>query len=61
MTGVVDEQYRRVTRYMEAMHDIHCHFAADLTYALGTVSRDTGVEVDWPPDPPPEEGDLSDD
>ena len=56
-TGVGDEQYRRVTRRMEAMHDIHRHFAADLTHAFGTVVRDTGGEVDWPPDPPPDEGD----
>ncbi|XP_074343966.1 uncharacterized protein LOC141683145 [Apium graveolens] len=31
-----------------------------LTHALGAVSRDTGVVVDWPPDPQPEEGDLPD-
>ena len=42
---------------MEAMHDIHRHFAADLTQALGTIFRDTGGEVDWPSDPPPDEGD----
>ena len=60
-TGVGAEQYRRVIRRMEAMQNIHHHFAADLTQALGTIFRATGVEVDWPPDPPPEEGDLSDD
>ena len=59
-TGVGDEQYRRVTRRMEAMHDIHRHFTAYLTHAFGTVVRDTGGEVDWPPDPLPEEGDLPD-
>ena len=45
---------------MEAMHDIHRHFAAYLTQALGTIFRATGVEVDWPPDPPSEEGDSPD-
>ncbi|KAL8105734.1 hypothetical protein AgCh_029503 [Apium graveolens] len=46
---------------MEAMHVIHQYFAEDLTHVFGTIVRDTGGEVDWPPDPPPEEGDLSDD
>ncbi|KAL8123876.1 hypothetical protein AgCh_011756 [Apium graveolens] len=36
-TGVGDEQYRRVIRRMEAMHDIHHRFAADLTQALGII------------------------
>ncbi|XP_074329209.1 uncharacterized protein LOC141666870 [Apium graveolens] len=56
-TGVGDGNYRRLTRRLEAMHDIHRHFATDLTRALGTIFRATGVEVDWPPDPSPEEGD----
>ncbi|KAL8155756.1 hypothetical protein AgCh_000967 [Apium graveolens] len=55
--GLGDEQYRRVTRRMEAMHDIHHRFAEDLTHAFAAVVRDTGGEVDWPPDSPPDEGD----
>ena len=36
-TGVGDEQYMRVIRRMEAMHDIHRHFAANLTHAFGII------------------------
>ena len=60
-TGIGDEQYSRVIRHMEAMHDIHRHFAEDLTHAFGTIFRDTSGEVDWPPDPLPDEGDSSKD
>ncbi|KAL8126148.1 hypothetical protein AgCh_013437 [Apium graveolens] len=56
-TGVGDAQYRRLTRRMEAIHVIHQYFAEYLTHALGTVVRDIGGEVDWPTDPPPDEGD----
>ena len=45
-TGVGDEQYRRVIRRMEAMHDIHRHLAEDLTHAFGTIFRDTSGEID---------------
>ncbi|XP_074327828.1 uncharacterized protein LOC141665740 isoform X2 [Apium graveolens] len=55
--GLGDEQYMRVNRRMDAMHDIHHRFAEDLTHAFAAVVRDTGGEVDWPPDPPPEEDD----
>ncbi|XP_074351975.1 uncharacterized protein LOC141691132 [Apium graveolens] len=61
---------RKLARRMDAMHDLHSRFAADLTRALGTAFRATGVEVDWlvfgadsvypPPDTPPEVGDFSD-
>ncbi|KAK1394370.1 hypothetical protein POM88_013426 [Heracleum sosnowskyi] len=57
-------QYRRLTRRIDAMHDINRHFATDLTQALGTAFRATGVDVVWPdfgvgsvyppPDTPPE-------
>ncbi|XP_063946016.1 uncharacterized protein LOC135151483 [Daucus carota subsp. sativus] len=65
-----DVQFRRLSRRIDDMHDIHHRFAEDLTQALGSAFRATGVEVDWPvfgdgmvsrpPDPPPEEGDPPD-
>ena len=58
-TGVGDANYRRLM-VMEAMHVIHRYVAEDLPHAFGTVVRDTGGGVDWPPDPPPEEGDSPD-
>ena len=33
---------------MDSMHDIHRLFTEDLTQALGSAFRATGVEVDWP-------------
>ncbi|KAK1393581.1 hypothetical protein POM88_012637 [Heracleum sosnowskyi] len=55
----------------DAMHDIHRRFAQDLTQALGTAFRATGVDIVWPdfgadsvyppPDTPPEEGGTADD
>ncbi|XP_063937065.1 uncharacterized protein LOC135147718 [Daucus carota subsp. sativus] len=61
-----DVQFRRLSRRIDYMHDIHHRFAEDLTQALGSAFRAIGVEVDWPvfgdgmvyspPDPPPEEG-----
>ena len=30
------------------LHDIHSRFAHDLTQALGTVFRATGVDIQWP-------------
>ncbi|KAK1378176.1 hypothetical protein POM88_024920 [Heracleum sosnowskyi] len=69
--GFGDAQYRRLTRRIDAMHDIHRRFAQDLTQALGTAFRATGVDVAWPdfgadsvyppPDTPPEEGGPADD
>ena len=63
-------QFRRLSRRIDDMHDIHRRFAKDLTQALGSAFRAIGVEVDWPvfgdgmvyspPDPPPEEGDPPD-
>ncbi|KAL8089227.1 hypothetical protein AgCh_038856 [Apium graveolens] len=38
-------QYRRLARRMDAMHDIHSRFACDLTQALGTVFRATGLDI----------------
>ncbi|XP_063936100.1 uncharacterized protein LOC135147178 [Daucus carota subsp. sativus] len=65
-----DVQFRRLTRRIDDMHDIHRRFVEDLTQALGSSFRFIGVEVDWPvfgegmvyspPDPPPEEGDPPD-
>ncbi|XP_063938416.1 uncharacterized protein LOC135148083 [Daucus carota subsp. sativus] len=65
-----DVQFRRLSRRIDDMHDVHRCFAKDLTQALGSAFRAIGVEVDWPvfgdgmvyspPDPPPEEGDPPD-
>ncbi|KAK1375282.1 hypothetical protein POM88_031475 [Heracleum sosnowskyi] len=66
-----DVQYRRLTRRIDRMHDIQSRFAQDLTQALGTAFRATGVDIAWPvfgmdsvyppPDTPPEEGGPADD
>ncbi|XP_074341828.1 receptor-like protein kinase HERK 1 [Apium graveolens] len=45
--GLSSTQYRRLARRMNAMHDIHCQFARDLTQALGTTFRATGVDIQW--------------
>ena len=71
--GLSSTQYGRLARRMDAMHDIHSHFVRDLTQALGTAFRATGVDIQWPvfgedsmylppdtPDTPPVEGEDSD-
>ena len=68
--GFSDSQYRRLTRRMDMMHDMHSRFARDLTQALGTAFRATGVDVEWPvfgadmvyppADSSPDEGEESD-
>ena len=51
---------------MDMMHDMHSRFARDLTQALGTAFRATGVDVEWPVFgadmiyPPPDQGEESD-
>ncbi|KAL8120874.1 hypothetical protein AgCh_017884 [Apium graveolens] len=45
---LITTQYRRLARRMDAMHDIHSRFAHDLTQALGTAFRATGVDIQWP-------------
>ena len=69
--GMGDAQFRRLARRMDAMHDIHSRFIADLTGALAAAFGATGVDVQWPvfgagsvyppPDTPPTEGDPTDD
>ena len=69
-SGPSDSQYRRLTRRMDIMHNIHRQFAQDLTQALSTAFRVTGVDIEWPvfgagmpyppPDSPPDEGEASD-
>ena len=73
-SGLSDAQYRRLTRRMDTMHNIHRQFAQDLTQALDTAFRATGVDIEWPvfgagmpypppdspPDSPPDEGEESD-
>ena len=64
-----DVQFKWLTRRIDAMHDIHRRFVENLTQALRSAFRATGVEVVWPvfgadmvyppPDLPPEEGDPS--
>lgn len=70
-TGLADAQFRRLTRRIDAMHDINRRYAEDMTEALGVAFQATGIEVHWPvfgahaqyppPDSPPEEGDPADD
>ncbi|KAK1391375.1 hypothetical protein POM88_010431 [Heracleum sosnowskyi] len=45
-SGLGDVQYRRLTRRIDAMHDSHSRFAQDLTQALSTAFRATGVDID---------------
>ena len=55
---------------MDTMHDMHSRFARELTQALGTAFRATGVDVEWPvfgadmiyppADSSPDEGEESD-
>lgn len=69
-TGLGDAQYRRLTRRIDAMHDINHRYAEDMTHALGVAFQATGIEVQWlvfgahaqypPPDSPPEEGGPAD-
>lgn len=66
-SGMGVAQYRR----MDTMFDMHSRFANDLSEALGSAFRASGVEVDWPVfgagavypplDTPPVEGDHVDD
>ena len=68
--GFSDSQFRRLARRMDTMHDMHSRFARDLTQALGTAFRATGVDVEWPmfgadmnyppADSSPDEGEESD-
>ena len=69
-SGFSDSQYRRLARRMDTMHDMHSRFARELTQALGTAFRATGVDVEWPvfgadmiyppADSSPDEGEESD-
>ena len=69
-SGFSDSQYRRLARHMDTMHDMHSRFSRDLTQALGTAFRATGVDVEWlvfgadmvfpPADSSPDEGEESD-
>ena len=69
-SGFSDSQYRRLARRMDTMHDMHSRFAQDLTQALGTAFRATGVDIEWPvfgagmayppADSSPDEGEASD-
>lgn len=65
-----DTHYRRLTRRMDAMHDVRLCFAQDLTQALSSAFRASSVEVEWPvfgagmvyppPDSPSNEDEESD-
>ena len=67
--GFSDSRYRRLTRRMDTMHHMHRRFAQDLTQALGTAFRATGVDIEWlvfgadmvypPPYSSPDEGEES--
>ncbi|KAK1357609.1 hypothetical protein POM88_050865 [Heracleum sosnowskyi] len=69
-SGLGDQQYRRLMRHIDAMHDINRSFVQEMTVSLDRVFARDGVQIDWPiygahqqypppdspPGSPPEEG-----
>ncbi|KAK1374951.1 hypothetical protein POM88_031144 [Heracleum sosnowskyi] len=69
-SGLGDQQYRRLMRRIDAMHDINRSFVQEMTVSLDRVFARDGVQIDWPiygahqqypppdspPGSPPEEG-----